>query len=49
VTSQDDGSLLVKGTATLLMTDYNMEPPTAMFGTVKAGDEIKVTINLKLQ
>jgi polyisoprenoid-binding protein YceI len=48
VTAQDNGKLRVKGTTTLLMTDFDMDPPTAMFGTIKSGDEVKVTINLEL-
>lgn len=32
----------IEGTATIKMTDFDMEPPTAMFGTIKAGDEVKV-------
>jgi polyisoprenoid-binding protein YceI len=49
VTSQSDGTLLVKGTLPITMSDYKMEPPTAMFGTIKAGDEVKVNFNLNLK
>lgn len=49
VITKDNGKILVKGTVTLQMTDFDMEPPTAMFGTVKAGDEIKVSVNVELQ
>ena len=34
-----------KGSYTMNMTDFNVEPPTAMFGTIKTGDEI--TINFE--
>lgn len=27
------------------MTDFGVEPPTAMFGTIKTGDAIKITFN----
>lgn len=30
------------GEVTLLMTAYKMSPPTAMLGTIKAGDEVNV-------
>jgi hypothetical protein len=28
------------------MTEYNVEPPTFMFGSVKTGDEINVIFDL---
>lgn len=49
VTPQSNGSLLVKGTLPITMSDYKMDPPTAMFGTVKAGDEVKVNFNISLK
>jgi len=35
-----------KGSYTLKMTDYGMTPPTAVFGTIKTGDEITVEFDL---
>ncbi|WP_010662499.1 YceI family protein [Marinilabilia salmonicolor] len=49
LTIQEGGKVLVTGTATVLMSDYKMDPPTAMFGTVKTGDEVKVNIKLELK
>ncbi|WP_291854886.1 YceI family protein [Marinilabilia sp.] len=49
VKSQNNGTLQVKGTLPITMSDYQMEPPTAMFGTVKTGDEVKVNFNLSLK
>ncbi|OZV67636.1 YceI family protein [Winogradskyella aurantia] len=34
--------LLVEGEKPMLMTDYGIEPPKALFGTIKTGDEINV-------
>ncbi|MBN2280116.1 MAG: YceI family protein [Candidatus Marinimicrobia bacterium] len=49
VTPQSNGTLLVKGILPITMSDYKMDPPTAMFGTVKAGDEVKVNFNISLK
>jgi hypothetical protein len=37
-----EGVLLVDGEKTMKMTDFGIDPPTALFGTIKTGDEIKV-------
>lgn len=46
------GELQVTVSKALKMTDFKMEPPTAMMGTIKVGDEVTVnfdaTINTKL-
>ncbi len=39
----------VKGSISLKMSSFNMEPVTAMLGTIKAGDEIIVEFNLAYQ
>lgn len=39
--------ITLKGSHKLLMTDYGVEPPTALFGTVKTGDEITVEFLIK--
>lgn len=39
--------IILKGSHKLLMTDYGVEPPTALFGTVKTGDEITVEFLIK--
>lgn len=43
-----DKSLLVTGTKKLKMSDFNIEPPTFMFGTVTTGDEVTITFNANL-
>ncbi|MFK7924422.1 MAG: YceI family protein [Bacteroidia bacterium] len=37
------------GKHTLKMTAFGMEPPTAMFGAIEAGDEVVIDFNLKLK
>jgi hypothetical protein len=37
-----DKKLKISGTATLKMTDFKMEPPTALAGALKTGDAVKV-------
>ncbi len=36
------------GSHSLNMTDYDMEPPTAMLGTIKSGEEVTIAFNLIL-
>jgi len=36
------GTVKCKGSYTMKMTDWKIEPPTAMFGTIKTGDEITI-------
>lgn len=35
--------LTVSGSINLKMTDFNIDPPTALMGTLKTGDEIKIS------
>jgi polyisoprenoid-binding protein YceI len=41
-----DGSVRAKGTVPIKMTDYGIKPPTAIFGRLKTGDEVKVNFEL---
>lgn len=41
-----NGDLVFSGSRTLKMTDYKMEPPTAMMGTIKVGNEVTVKFSL---
>jgi len=43
-----DGSIQCKGVKKLTMTDYNVEPPSFMFGTVNTGNEITVSFDVVL-
>jgi polyisoprenoid-binding protein YceI len=40
--------LQITGSKKLLMTDFKMEPPTAMMGTIKVGNEVVVTFEMTL-
>ena len=39
---QSDGRVKFTGQHTLDMTDYQMDPPTAIWGTIKTGEEVTV-------
>lgn len=41
-----NGKIEIEGVLNLKMTDFGVEPPTAMMGTIKTGDEIKVAYKL---
>ncbi len=44
-----DKSFTCKGTKKFKMTEFNVKPPTFMMGTVKTGDEISITYELKIK
>jgi hypothetical protein len=41
-----DNSFRFKGSKSLKLSDFNIEPPTAMFGQIETGDEIVVELDL---
>jgi hypothetical protein len=43
-----DQSFTLTGVKKMNMTDYNVEPPTALFGTIKTGNAISITYNAKI-
>jgi len=43
-----NGNMVCKGSKKIKMTDYKVEPPSFMFGTVNTGDEITVTFDVTL-
>ena len=43
---QDDGTVVFTGSHTMLMSDYKIKPPTAMFGALHTGDEVVVHAEL---
>ena len=43
-----NGVLYCKGAQKIKMTDYNVEPPTFMFGSIKTGNEITVSFDVSL-
>lgn len=40
------GDLQITGDKKVKMTEFNMEPPKAMMGTIKAGDEVTISFNI---
>ncbi len=44
--SSANGTITVQGVLDLKMSDFGVEPPVAMMGTIKTGDEIKVEYKL---
>ncbi|MCB9291188.1 MAG: YceI family protein [Lewinellaceae bacterium] len=49
-TSKTDkaGNITFSGSKTIKMTDFGMEPPTALMGTIKTGDEVTIQYELAL-
>ncbi|HKK45297.1 MAG TPA: YceI family protein [Balneolaceae bacterium] len=43
---QSDGSYKFSGKYQLKMTDYKVDPPSAIFGTIKSGDEVTVSFDI---
>jgi polyisoprenoid-binding protein YceI len=41
--------ILIKGSKMLNMSDYKIKPPTAMLGTLKAGDQVTISFSLQFQ
>lgn len=44
----ENGDLQITGSKQIMMSEFNMEPPTAMMGTIKVGDEVIITFNIVL-
>jgi len=40
---QEQGKLVFEGSKSINMTDYGIKPPTALFGTLKTGNEITIS------
>jgi polyisoprenoid-binding protein YceI len=43
-----NGTFYFKGSKDIKMTDYKVEPPSFMFGTIKTGDEITISFEVTL-
>ncbi len=43
-----DGTLTATGVVPVKMTDFGIQPPTAIFGRLKTGDEVKVNFALNI-
>jgi len=46
--TEPDGSITFSGVKKLKMTDYNVQPPKAMLGTLTAGNEIEIEFEINL-
>ncbi len=44
-----DGKILLQGRKKMLMSDFSIDPPSALFGLVRTRDEIVVVFTLHLQ
>ena len=42
-----DKSFTISGMKKMKMTDYNVKPPTVIFGTIKTGNDISISYNVK--
>jgi len=47
-TRLSDGTVKAMGTVPIKMTDFGIKPPTAIFGRLKTGDEVKVNFELSV-
>lgn len=45
-TTQENGRVHFTGSHSLLMSEYNLKPPSMMFGAYRTGDELTVTFEL---
>jgi len=43
-----DGSVMAKGLVPIKMTDFGIKPPTAIFGRLKTGNEVKINFELTI-
>jgi hypothetical protein len=43
-----NGDLQITGAKKIKMTEFNMEPPVAMMGTIKVGDEVTISFDIIL-
>ncbi len=44
----DDGLITFSGSKTLNMTEWSMDPPKALMGTIKTGEEVTVNFSVKM-
>lgn len=46
VSQTNAGTIVISGETALKLTDFNITPPTAMFGQIQTGDDISVVFDL---
>ncbi|WP_340111648.1 YceI family protein [Maribellus mangrovi] len=49
VAGENDSSVKLNGKIPVKMSDYGIEPPTAMMGALKTGDEVVISYDIVLQ
>lgn len=49
IRKSESGGLVVSGSQDLLMTDFDIDPPTAVFGSIRSRDEMTITFELHLE
>jgi polyisoprenoid-binding protein YceI len=47
VTAKTTDGISFEGSTTFKMSDYGVEPPIALMGTIKTGDEVTIKFNVK--
>lgn len=47
--TRTNSGLNITGSCSMKMTDFNVEPPTALLGTIKTGDEISIKFNAEFK
>ena len=45
-TLREDAMVVFSGSHTIVLEDYGLQPPTAMFGSLRTGPEVTVTVSL---
>lgn len=48
ITRTEDGQLLLTGRAPILLSNFDIDPPSALLGTIKTGDEVFVRFEVVL-
>lgn len=46
--SQQDGAWIIEGSHPIKLTNYGIDPPTAMLGAIKVGDDLTIKFHLEL-
>lgn len=49
ITENESGDIVISGSQDLLMTDFGIDPPTALLGSVRARDEMTIEFELLLE
>ena len=49
ISEQENGNLVISGSQDLKMTDFGIDPPTAMLGSVRSRDEMTIEFELVLE